>query len=139
MEGLEAGSLVLSSQGPPLSPSSSPSWLALDTGAVGTGLTPPCWLLAARPHRGRPLGTGGGMPLLSTQQTQRALAGSEGLLPACLAVMWQAACQPRGAPPSTHSHMSRLLLGERGSCPIKFLWVGKWKQMQECCGMLHTR
>lgn len=53
-EGLEAGSLVLSGQGPPLlSPSSSPPPpppAGSGHRCGGHGLSPPCWLLSVRPR-----------------------------------------------------------------------------------------
>lgn len=49
----------------------------------------------------------------------------------------RAACQPWGALPAH----TRTCPGRRSggsNWPVKFLWVGKWKQMQECCDVLQT-
>lgn len=93
------------------------------------------------PSRASSLPGYGGLPLLSTLQ---ALSGPGRALssipPAGPAAMWQGGSPALGGPPRhRRSHMSGPPLRERGSCPVKFLWAGKWKQMQECCDILQDR
>lgn len=83
------------------------------------------------------------MPLLYTLETGvfwRPLQPPSCMPCCCVAGSLPALGRGRGAPrPPAHTHMSRPPLRERCSCPIKFLWVGKWKQMQECCDVLQTQ
>lgn len=110
--------------------------------------------LSGRPCGDRSLGAGpvvtltgqlsprlrGAAPSFHPAGPERARAGSE-QHPSCRPCCYVAGRLASPGGPSPAQALSYVWAAAQGArqLPVKFLWAGKWKQMQECCDVLQNR